>query len=310
MRFLTSPAQGILLNVGRNHTMTVALAIVAVIAQSPAKAQSIPKMLGNDLRNVVGDAWDVWTSPLRAGPRDWLVAGGMVAGAAAVSPIDDNVDRWAVAHSDDGAFQALKPFRVGGLAFSGKTITPVALGVLVVSLVTKNETLQEGLFGCVTAYGASSLVRTFVFYPLVARTRPDPRPPGGPPPPATAGDQYHFSFPGTTDWGGHSLPGGHIANVVACAEFLTERYDMGFVEPAIWTLTGGIALARVLDRAHWTSDQVLGTAFGFAVGRQVALRSKRRADRKAGQRSSAVDDGSLYMAPSRSGMKLGWNQPF
>jgi hypothetical protein len=294
----------------RNHAITAAVAIAAAIVQSPAEAQSIPNMLGNDLRNVAGDAWDVWTSPLRGNSRDWLFAAGMVAGAAAISPVDDNVDRWAVAHSDDGAFQVLKPFRAGGVAFSGKAITPVALGALAVSLATKNETLQEGLFGCATAYGASSVVRTFVVYPLVARTRPDPRPPAGPPPPATAGDQYHFSFPGTTDWGGHSLPGGHIANVVACAEFLTHRFDMGFVEPAIWTLAGGIALARVLDRAHWTSDQVLGTGFGFAVGRQVALRSKRRADRKTGQRSSAVDDAGLYIAPSQYGVKLGWNRAF
>ena len=294
----------------RIQVVTVALAIASAIAQSRAGAQSIPKMLGNDLRNVVGDAWDVWTSPLRGSPRDWLTAGGVVALSAIVSPLDDNVDRWAFNHGDDGAFEVLKPFRAGGVAFSGKTITPIAVGVLVVSLAIKNETIQEGLFGCVTSYGASSLVRSFVVYPLVERTRPDPRPPTGPPPPATAGDQYKFSFPGTTDWGGHSLPGGHIANVVACAEFLTHRYNMGVVEPMIWTVAGGIALARVLDRAHWASDQILGTAFGYAVGRQVALRSKRRADRKTGQQSPSGAESGLFVARAPDGVRIGWNRAF
>ncbi len=294
----------------RNHAISVALAIALTILQSPAEAQSIPKMLGNDIRNAVGDAWDVWTSPLRGQPRDWLTAAGMIAVSAGVTPIDDNVDRWAVAHGDDAAFEALKPFRQGGAAFAGTTIAPVALGVLAVSLATKNETMQEALFGCATAYGASSAVRTFVIYPLVARTRPDPRSPAGPPPPAREGDQYHFSVPGTTDWGGHSLPGGHIANVVACAEFLTRRFQMGFVEPALWTLSGGIALARILDRGHWTSDQVVGAAFGFAVGRQIALRSKHRANQKAGQRTTASPDAALFFAPSRDGMRFGWNRAF
>jgi membrane-associated phospholipid phosphatase len=285
-------------------------AMAVALAHAPAEAQSISTMLGNDVRNSVGDAWDVWTSPLRGQPRDWLTAAGIIAVSAAVSPIDDNVDRWAVARDNDGAFEALKPFRQGGVAFSGTTIAPVALGVLVVSLATKSEPMQEALFGCATAYGASSAVRTFVIYPLVARTRPDPRSPEGPPPPATAGDQYHFSFPGTTDWGGHSLPGGHIANVVACAEFLTSRFQMGFVEPALWALSGGIALARILDRGHWTSDQVIGAAFGYAVGREIALRSKRRASHKAGQRATAGPDAALFIAPSSSGMKFGWNRAF
>ena len=57
--------------------------------------------------------------------------------AAAFMPVDDNIDRWAVKHGDDNAFDFISPFRSGGVAFSGKTITPVAVGVLVLSLATK-----------------------------------------------------------------------------------------------------------------------------------------------------------------------------
>ncbi len=261
-------------------------------------------MLQADIGHVIGDAWDVWTSPLRANKRDWLGFAGTVAVSAAVMPFDDNIDRWAVRHSDDNTFDILSPFRAGGAAFSGKTITPVAVGVLVLSLATKNETLQEGLFGCVTAYAASSIVRTFVIYPIVARTRPEPRVPDVVAPPATEGDQYKFAIPGSSDWGRHSLPGGHIANVVACAEFLTSRFSMGVVEPAIWAMAGAIGLGRTLDRGHWTSDQLIGAALGYAVGRQVALRSRRRAEHRT---SRGSDDSGLFISPQAGGMKLGWN---
>jgi membrane-associated phospholipid phosphatase len=261
-------------------------------------------MLETDLRNVVGDAWDVWTSPLRSKKRDWLAAAGTMAFAAAVTPFDDNVDRWAVRHGDDNTFHVLKPFRAGGVAFSGTTITPVAVGVFVLGLATRNEALQEGLFGCATAYGATSVVRTFVVYPLLARARPEPRVPDVVAPPAREGDQYKFSIPGTSDWGRHSLPGGHMANVVACAEFLTSRFSMGVAEPAMWALAGGIGVGRLLDRGHWTSDQLIGAAFGFAVGRQVAVRSKRRAEHRTSRES---DDSGVFISPAAGGMNLGWN---
>lgn len=263
-------------------------------------------MLQADISHVIGDAWNVWTSPLRSTKRDWLGVAGTVAVAAAFMPFDDNIDRWAVKHSDDNAFDFISPFRSGGAAFSGKTITPVAVGVLVLSLATKNETMQEGLFGCVTAYGASSVVRTFVIYPVVARTRPDPRVPGVVARPAREGDQYDFAIPGSSDWGRHSLPGGHIANVAACAEFLTSRFSMGVVEPAIWALAGAIGLGRTLDRGHWTSDQVIGAAFGYAVGRQVALRSRRRAEHRSSRTST---HSGLFIGPQRGALKLGWNHP-
>jgi hypothetical protein len=89
-------------------------------------------------------------------------------------PVDDNIDRWAVKHQDDDAFDFISPFRAGGVAFSGKTITPVAIGVLVLSLATKSETMQEGLFGCVTATAraASFAPSSFILSsPALGRSR-------------------------------------------------------------------------------------------------------------------------------------------
>lgn len=278
------------------------------VLSSQADAQSRWDMLTSNVKNSAGDAWDVWTSPLRGRPRDWLTAAGVIAGSAAISPLDDDVDRWAVNHADDNVFNVLDPVRPGGWAYSGRTITPVAIGALALSIATKNQRLQEGILGCATSYGSSSVVRTFVVYPLVARTRPDPDRNDGPA--ATQGDQYHFDFPGSGQWGEHSLPGGHLANITACVTFLTSRYHMGrIVEPVLWATVAGVGVGRVLDRAHWTSDQTLGLLFGYAVGRQVALRSSRRNEKRA-DAASGDSRSSFILSPGVQGTRVGWQFAF
>jgi membrane-associated phospholipid phosphatase len=292
-----------------------ALATVLVAAAQPARAQSVAQMFGTDVKNTVGDIWAVWTAPLNAGPIDWLSAGGAVAGSAALSPLDDDVDRWAVRQRDRPGWNFLDPVREGGVAFAGKTITPVAVGVLAFGLIVKSERLQEGLFGCVSSYASTSIARSFVIYPLVARTRPDTT--RGPihTPPASQGDQYHFSFPGTSDWGRHAFPGGHAANVAACASFLTNRFAMGIVEPVIWAAVAGVGTGRILDRRHWTSDQVFGTLFGIGAGRVVASRSSHRASRANAAGRHDNDDSfvnNLIFEPSSidGGMNIGWRRAF
>jgi len=288
------------------------VAVVALAAAaSPTRAQSRWENLGNTVKSSAGDAWDVWTSPLRGTSRDWLTAAGAVGASAAISPLDDDVDRWAVNHRDDAVFEFLKPLRPGGWAFSGSKITPVAIGALVLAVAVDNQRLEEGLFGCATSYGSSSVVRTFVVYPLVTRTRPDPERNNGPA--ASQGDQYDFDFPGSGKWGQHSMPGGHLANITACVTFLTSRYHLGrIVEPVLWATVAGVGVARTLDRAHWVSDEMLGLAFGYAVGKQVALRSSRRDAKRTSSGADAPEgrESSLFVAPGLNGTRIGWQWGF
>jgi membrane-associated phospholipid phosphatase len=289
----------------------VAMAGILALA-ARTQAQSRWQNLQANANSSIGDAWDVWTSPLRGTSKDWLGAAGAIGVSAGVSPFDDDVDRWSLNHRDDRAFDFLKPLRPGGWAFSGSTVTPVAVGALALSIVTNNQRLQEGLFGCATSYAASSVVRTFVVYPLVARTRPDPDRNNAPA--AHQGDQYDFDFPGSGTWGRHSLPGGHLANVTACVTFLTSRYHMGkIVEPVLWAAVAGVGVARTLDRAHWASDQTLGLFFGYAVGKEVALRSSRRNAKRSA--SAGADDrtkrkSSFFITPDVNGTRFGWQAEF
>ena len=264
-------------------------------------------MLGTNIKNSAGDTWDVWTSPFRGRPDDWLYALGIVAGSAGTSLADASVDRLAVKQSNGAALTLLKPFREGGVAFSGRFLTPIALGALAVGVATRNTRLQEGLLGCAAAYAASSAVRTYVIYPLIDRTRPDSSR-SLQMPPAQFGDQYDIDVPGGSPWGRHSFPGGHVVNVSACATFLTRRYSMGAAEAIPWVVVGGVGVARIVDRRHWLSDQIIGIAFGYAVGKQFAVRSSHRADRNATDHT--VSASRLHVAPDDGPFRLTWRLVF
>jgi hypothetical protein len=104
----------------------VAATLFVSILAATADGQSKLSILGTNLKNSTGDAWDVWTSPFRGRGDDWLLALGAVAGSAAVSLADASVDQWAVKQQNDATWSFLKPFREGGIAFSGRVLTPVA----------------------------------------------------------------------------------------------------------------------------------------------------------------------------------------
>src|SRR5215212_4527629 len=132
------------------NARSVRLAMIALCLASSGAAQSTSTLgtFGTNLRYSAHDAWAVWTAPLDGEAQDWLIAGGFVALSAVLLPLDDNIDRWAYEHRDDAAFRFLKPLRNGNALFSGKIITPIALGLLTISVVTKSESMQEGLLGC------------------------------------------------------------------------------------------------------------------------------------------------------------------
>jgi membrane-associated phospholipid phosphatase len=274
-------------------------------------AQSVGKMLETDFRNFGGDVWAVWTSPFRSAPRDWMSVGLVIAGSAAISPFDDEVDRWMVRNKDEAAWSVLKEVREGGKAFSGTYLTPAAGLTLVYALATKNTKIQEGLFGCLASYTSGSVIRNYVVYYLIGRERPDSsRDDNVTSPPADQDDQYHFKIPGKSDWGMHSLPAGHAANIMSCATYLNTRFEMGYVEPALYALTLGIGAGRLVDRRHWSSDTFLGMGFGYVIGREIAKRSLSRAaaEGAAGAAASAIS--GAYFAPSRNGITLGWKTTF
>lgn len=302
----------------RSRSRSLLLAYLLLVAAAwPAAAQkSVLGMIGKDIEHAGRDIWAVWTSPFDADPRD-VLAGLFVLGAGvAISPADDDVDRWAVRNANSSLVDVLEPFRKDGVLYGGGRLAPVAGALYVTGIIVKNQKLRDGITGCGATWLSNNIVRHQVLYRLVGRERPDPSRGDNPPPPAEPGDQYEFDIPNRSDWGWNSFPGGHIANIMGCASFFNNRYHFGLVEPVLYAFTGAIWLARTFDRAHWTSDQLVGTVFGYAIGREIARRQLRReAERAAataagGAATLPVPTEGLYFVRTGEAMRVGWQLRF
>lgn len=299
----------------RFRSVGVAVVLVASGIGSAA-AQSVGNMVVSDVKNGVGDVVGVWLSPFHDSPRDWLLAAGAVALSAAVSPADPGVDNFFLHHRSSFGF--LDPVREGGIAFSGKTIAPAVGALYIVGLATKSQTLRDAVWGCAASYAAESVVRTQIVYRVVSRVRPDSlRSDGGSGLESHSGDQYEFAW-GNHGWGQQATPAGHVANIMACASFLSHRFKLGWGEPVAYALAGAVGVGRMVDRRHWLSDTVLGSFFGYAIGNTLAARSKARHE-KPQSGAGGMSPGSspsestseFYVAPEGNGqIGIGFTRRF
>ncbi len=299
-----------------SRAVSVALAMLVGAGHAAGAQKSVMGMIGKDLENAGRYLLAVWTSPFDASAHDLVAGVFLIGSAAAISPIDDDVDRWAVRNANSDLFDALDPFRKGGALYTGNRLAPVAGALYVTGIITKKQSLRDAVVGCGVTWGANNVIRHQVVYRLVGRERPDPTRGTAPPPAAQPGDQYNFDVPNSGDWGWNSFPGGHIANIVGCTSFLNQRFHLGYAEPVLYAFAGAVLLARTADRAHWASDQWLGAVLGYAIGREVAHRQLKR----EAARAAAVANGSigqltppadgLFFANAGGGVRIGWQRTF
>lgn len=304
----------------RLHLRSLPLGVALLVSAAlPAAAQKqVVKMIAKDVENAGRDIGAVWLSPFDASARD-LLSGIFVVGlGTAISPADDDIDRWVVRNQNSSAFDVLEPVRKGGFLYGGGVLAPVAAGVYIVGIVTKRQGIRDAITGCGATWLSNNVLRHQVLYRFIGRERPDPTRGTDPNwPAAEPGDQYTIKGNGWdgAPWGMHSFPGGHIANIAGCASFFTNRFDWGFVEPILYAFTGAVYVARLVDRAHWNSDQVVGTAFGWAIGKEIAHRQLRR---EAARNSPSTANSSASVAPregfyvtrTSEDVRVGWQIVF
>jgi membrane-associated phospholipid phosphatase len=185
-------------------------------------------------------------APLHWNERTWkqvaLILAADGAAFAADQEIADVVQRNRTPASEDVA-RIVTPFGGGrGLQLAGAT--------LLTGLVLRNPRLRDTGRDAVEASFLASGIITPALKRIAGRTRPN------------GGDDASF-------------PSGHATNAFAIASVFAAHSEGRVVPTIAYTLATAVAIARVHDNVHYTSDVFAGAVIGTAVGRSLVARHRR-----------------------------------
>ncbi len=257
----------------RRGRLSVGLcAMLTLTVPGDLRAQRAFRSVGSDLRSGFGDIWYIWSAPFHADSRDWLGTALSVGTVVATAPLDDDIDHWIVAHPNSAILGGLEPVRErkSGIKLydlgSAKLIHPIVGVMYAAGFAADSRKLRDAAMGCMAAQQANGLIRQAI-YKTVTRPRPF----------LDNAEPYDIKLR-HGEWPERSFFGGHAANIVACAAFFNERFNLGVAEPLLYTFAIAASVGRMADRRHWASDTVLGVIFGHAIGQNIGRRSRKRAE--------------------------------
>jgi len=247
----------------------------ALLSQPTAlRAQFRADSTWQDIRHTGGDIWALWTSPVRANASELGGFAIFASGVGAAAVLDEPLYHWILDHPSAWPVRVLHPMRESAhyplyKLGTGAYVIPLSTAAYLAGVMSKSRALRDAGMGCLAGDLTIAGVRQTIFLFLTRE-----RPVGSP------DDAFVFGFPGTQDPRHQSFFSGHVANSMACASFVSHRFDLNVAEPLFYTFVMAIGAGRVVDGQHWLSDTVMGGMFGYLVGRTISGRFAAR-DRSA-----------------------------
>jgi membrane-associated phospholipid phosphatase len=273
----------------RIRRLVVGMTAMVTLA-SPAAAQSVGNMLKDDFKYAGKDIGAVWLAPFNASGKDWATFAGAMGLFGATMLIDQQASDWALRTDSAGGFKVLSELRRGGVLFTGKYVVPPVAAMYVAGIVFKKQGLRDAVMGCAASWIAQSPPRR-ALAKVIGRARPDTT--KDDPSRFEPNDPQIWEIGWKDDWNMRSFPGGHIANVMGCASFWANRFDLGGVgEVALYAVATGVGVGRMADAGHWASDQVIGAILGYAIGKEIARRQLSRLAPPSGATGLNVSPGA------------------
>lgn len=92
-----------------------------------------------------------------------------------------------------------------------------------------------------------------------------------------------------------SMPSGHTSGIFSIMTVIAKQYDKWWIKIPAYTLGVSVALQRIDDHQHWSSDVIVGGALGYWVGSTLVNRHKKK--------SKAISF-SPYLSPNRIGINI------
>ena len=205
---------------------------------------------------VLLDIKEVFTAPVHWDSRDWLIAGGVVAGIGTVMAFDEDIERAIRRHRNDTlttVFDNVQP--LGNEYAIGVVGTFYIYGEFFKDPRAKTTALDS-----ISASAIASGIVTNSFKYVIGRGRP------------TDG---HGAYDFEPFSGRDSFSSGHTTEAFALASVITEHYNSMWVQVPAYGLASMVGYARLNNNRHWPSDVLAGAAIGTFTGKTVVRFNKR-----------------------------------
>ena len=206
------------------------------------------------LRCFGNDVYEVVKSPGSWEGQDWLRFTAVLGTGGILYAFDQKIHDW----SQDRRTQSTEDWASVG-SFLGNGLF---LGGLISSLYLGGEIFDERGLRKTALLSLESWLTAGAFVlgikSILGRARP-----------YTGLKANHFKpFAFGSDY--HSFPSGHAASAFAVASVIADQTDSLVVDILSYSMSTLVALARVHESKHWTSDVFIGAAIGYFVGKKIS----------------------------------------
>lgn len=263
--------------------MRILLAILCIISFS-VSLHAQDTLVRSDLYRFADATVFTYARPIHWEKKDWMIFGGMVAGTAALTLLDEPTKKLferMEAHYpnelEDIGYHYGKPY--SAVAF---TSVLYLTGVLFKDRWAKDTGLELG-----ATLLTSGLLQT-VLKEVVGRARP-----------GTELGPYKFRMPSKGSIAYHSFPSGHAAVAFGISIVMARRIESKPIKILFYSLAASTALSRMHANDHWISDIAFGAALAWACNKTVARRLTTN-----GRRENRFGRISWSVAPSPKGLTL------
>ncbi len=238
--------------------VTTSSALASDDSVAPESDQQLPNLKTESVElnkdyfiGYLTDTKNILTSPARWDKSDWITAAIVTGVAIGLYTQDDQIQHWVRDNKNNSTQRVADDIKKMAALSIPALIGLGAYGYIAPDAKAKTTFLLS----------VESFLVTGAFVQTLKYTTGRHRPYTGDP---------HDTWSGWTtkdEW--HSFPSGDPSSAFAIASVVASEYDNWFVPPVVYGLSTLIALERVHNDAHWSSDAFVGSVIGYFTGKAI-----------------------------------------
>lgn len=243
------------------------------------------QLLKYDVLSGLGGVKTAFTRPLSWETEDYILAGSVVAGTAALYLIDEEAAEFLQGHKRNvpGVIQEI------GRYGSPESFYVLNGGIYLYGLFSRNEQIRKTGVLLVASSTASGIMLA-IGKTVIGRARP-----------TTGEGKQSFRF-FSTDREYNSFPSGHSLFAFTTAYAIGKQFDNPYVKAGIYGLGLVWPVSRLWEGEHWLTDVTLSIALGVAVVESIDNFLNTRRDYNENKVNGTGITWNFHLGPGQMGL--------